>query len=62
MSGRSNEPVSIAATVTAETKHAWLLDHGGLSDEWVPKSLCRRGEEPGTFVMPEWLALERGMI
>lgn len=62
MSRRDNTPVSIKATVTAETENAWLLDFGGAADEWVPKSLVRRGDEPGTFVMPEWLAEQRGMI
>lgn len=59
---RNHEPVSVEATIVAETKHAWLLDHGAAVDAWVPKSLVTRDEDAGTFVMPEWLALERGII
>lgn len=60
---RNREPVVIEAVLEHETDHAWLLEY----DEdkppvWVPKSLCRRGDEQDTWVMPEWLAEREGLI
>lgn len=57
------EIVSVEATLQHETAGAWLLEHDeDLPPVWVPKSLCRRGDEPDTWLMPEWLAEREGMI
>lgn len=53
--------IEISATIVAETKNAWLLDHGTDTPEWIPKSQAEQVDHI-TFEMPEWLAHEKGMI
>ena len=53
--------VDIEAVLRHETDAAYLLDHGGKEPAWVPKSMVEDNGD-GTFAMPEWLALEKGMI
>lgn len=61
MSGR--DEVVVEATLQHETANAWLLEHDPeAAPVWVPKSQCRRGDEPNTWRMPEWLAEREGMI
>jgi hypothetical protein len=46
---------------------ALLLDFGGGSQEWLPKSQLEELNEPqssegvGTVLAPEWLVLEKGL-
>lgn len=42
-----------------ETELAWLLDYEG-TEYWVPKSLCILKDDEMT--LPEWLAIDKGMI
>ena len=51
----------IDATVMIDRDRAWLLDFGGDEPAWVPKSLVEDNGD-GTFTMPEWLALDKGII
>ena len=60
MTGKS-DLVDIDATVQHQTDAAYLLDHGGAAPAWVPKSQVEDNGD-GTFTMPEWLALEKGMV
>ena len=53
--------VDIDAEVRHETNDAYLLDHGGKEPAWAPKSLVEDNGD-GTFAMPEWLAIEKGMV
>ena len=55
------ELVDIDATRLHATDDAILLDHGGDDPAWVPKSLVVDNDD-GTFTMPEWLAMKKGMI
>jgi hypothetical protein len=65
-SGRS-DIVDIAAELRRETSPgdpdsgAYLI-FDGTREVWVPKALVEHDAEDGTFAMPEWLALERGLI
>jgi hypothetical protein len=54
--------IDIACTITGETGKAFRIDHGGEDDVWVPKSLCEWSTEDGTMTMPEWLAMDKGLI
>ena len=51
----------VDATCLHDTDDAFLLDHGGKDSVWVPKSLVDDNGD-GTFTMPEWLAMEKGII
>ena len=53
--------VDIAATLRHQTEKAFLLDHGGDEAVWVPISMVEDNKD-GTFTMPEWLAMEKGLI
>ena len=50
-----------------ETDSAFLLTDGSEGKDgkeirfWVPKSQCQDNED-GTFTMPEWLAIEKGIV
>ena len=57
--------IEIAVEVKARTDRA-LLVNDGLTECWVPRSQISdySGEEdsPDTIFIPEWLALEKGLI
>ena len=59
MSGES-ALVDIAAEIKVETAKAWLL-FDGAREVWVPKSQVENNGD-GTFTMPEWLALDKGLL
>ena len=59
MSGES-ALVDIAAEIKVETAKAWLL-FDGTREVWVPKSQVENNGD-GTFTMPEWLALDKGLL
>lgn len=52
------EVFDFAATIEAETDKAWLLDHGGKTPAWFPKSLTEDNGD-GTFTAPVWLCSEK---
>lgn len=54
-----NEAVEIFADIVQETDDAWCLCDGSTT-AWVPKSLVDYDGE--TFLIPEWLAKDRGLI
>ena len=51
-----------------ETEQAYLVDHGDKVDIWLPKSqttITDEATKPGAlsvFVVPRWLAKEKGII
>ena len=51
----------IEAKVVRETRDAWLLDVGNDKPVWVPKSKVEDNQD-GTFTLPEWLAIEKGIV
>ena len=61
MVGYGAKLVDIDAALNRETEHAILVDHGGHEKVWLPKSLVEDNRD-GTFTMPEWLALDKGLI
>lgn len=61
MTSGKSDLVDIDATVRHRTDSAYLLDVGGNAPVWVPKSQVEDNGD-GTFTMPEWLAMEKGMI
>ena len=44
-----------------ESEKSFLVSDGKNAC-WIPKSLVEYDTETGKFSMPEWLALERGLI
>ena len=52
--------VEIEGEVVRETERAWLIDVDG-DEIWLPKSICTDNED-GTFTVPEWLAIEKGLV
>lgn len=63
-----NDPVEVHCEIKRSTEKAYLVDHGGDEEVWLPKSQVshRESDERGSnlrvFVIPEWLAIEKGMI
>ncbi len=57
----NSDLIDIEAVLRHETDGAFLLDHEGDNPVWVPKSLVQDNGD-GAFAMPEWLALEKGLI
>ncbi len=58
----NHELVDIACIIVAETERAWKIDHGGDEECWVPKSQCEWDSETKTMTMPQWLAIDKGII
>lgn len=57
-SGRS-DLIDVACEVRRETDKAFLIFDGS-QEVWLPKALVEVSD--GEATMPEWLALERGLI
>lgn len=58
--------VDIEVEVRRETEKAVLV-HNGVSECWLPKSQVEIGERQpqsniATVTLPEWLAIEKGMV
>lgn len=60
MSGRS-DLVDIAGELRRETDKAYLI-FDGTKEVWLPKSQVEYDADDKTFAMPEWLALDKGLI
>lgn len=52
--------IEIAGELRHETPRAFLIFDGD-KEVWLPKSKVEDNHD-GTFTLPEWLALERGLI
>ena len=49
-----------SAELKNETDRAFLVN-GGDKDFWLPKRFTENNGD-GTFTIPEWLAIERGIV
>lgn len=59
------EYTEICVEIINETKAAYLVDDGGGIDVWIPKSQIQdQSVEENCSIMniPEWLAIEKGLI
>ena len=58
--------VDIEVRVVYETVDAYLVDHGGNANVWLPKPVAEFYSEDGSFTgvvtLPEWLAKEKELI
>lgn len=48
-----------AAELRHETQNAYLV-HDGEKEVWLPKSKTER--DGNTYIVPEWLAAEKGLV
>jgi hypothetical protein len=62
----TSEPVEISfEELVRETPAAFLLkmEEGIFGEKvWFPKSQCTLDEETKTIEVPEWLAIEKGLV
>lgn len=49
-----------AAELRHETEKAFLV-HDGEKEFWLPKAMTEMNGD-GTFTLPEWLAIEKGIV
>jgi hypothetical protein len=49
-----------AGTLKHETEKAFLVTDG-TKDYWLPKGMTENNGD-GTFTIPEWLAVEKGIV
>lgn len=61
VSGKS-DLIEVAGILRHETERAYLVDAGTGDPVWLPKSMVEHDESDGVFVMPEWLAIEKGLV
>ena len=59
MSSGKSDLINIACEVRRETEKATLI-FDGTKEVWLPKALVEI--EDGEATMPEWLALDKGLI
>lgn len=52
---------SIPGEVIRETEKAWLFSDG-VEKIWLPKSRCEWDEGEGMMSVPEWMAIEKGLV
>lgn len=61
----SNQEVEIACEIKRETEKAFLI-FDGKEEVWLPKSQitdqCESGGQIVSVFIPEWLAMEKGLI
>ena len=62
-----NDPVEFCGEIRHETDFAYLV-YDGVNEVWIPKSQiqeCRQINTKGNdfeIIIPEWLAIEKGVI
>lgn len=57
--------IELSGIYNHETEAAWLIDFGEQDSVWLPKSQCEVEEESDgsvTVTLPEWLAIEKGIV
>lgn len=57
----NNDTIDIAGALKGETERAYRF-YDGKETVWLPKSQCQWDGEEKTMTMPEWLAMEKGLI
>jgi len=58
---KNHDIIEIAGELHHKTEKAYLL-FDGAKEVWIAKSLSEWNETSKTMQMPEWLALENGLI
>jgi hypothetical protein len=58
---KNHDIIEIAGEVRLEREKSYLF-FDGAREAWVPKAICEWDEKDKTMQMPEWLALEKGLI
>lgn len=53
--------VDIAGEIKGETDKAYRF-FDGTRTVWLPKTQCEMDADAKTMAMPEWLAMEKGLI
>lgn len=56
---KNHDIISIPASIRHETEKAYLIDDGK-AGVWLPKSACEFDE--GELQLPEWLAIDKGLV
>ena len=63
-----HEPAEFCGELRHETDNAYLV-YDGADGVWIPKSQCQEVKKVGGkrscdwgFIIPEWLAIEKGII
>lgn len=59
---KDNDIVTIEVDLKVETKAAYGINIGEEQLVWVPKSQCEYDEDDETLQIPEWLAIEKGLV
>lgn len=58
---QSRELADISGEIHGETERAYRF-YDGKTMVWLPKSQCEWDDQSHVMTMPEWLALEKGLI
>ena len=58
----AREIIHIPGEVLHETELAYRFTDGSGDPVWLPKSQCEWDEDEEIMDMPEWLAIEKGLI
>ena len=64
----TKKEIEICLEIFKETERAFLVsDDDGDNQQWIPKSQVRSDQDCGVgdtvvFVLPEWLAIEKGFV
>lgn len=58
---RSNV-IDLEARLIGETEKARRFDFGDDKPQWLPKSQHEWDEDDQTVTLPEWIAVERGLV
>jgi len=53
--------IELTGTVKHETADAYLFSDGDV-EVWLPKSLCEWDLAAKEMTLPEWLAIDRGLV
>lgn len=48
--------------VICESELAWLVETADGDEAWLPKSECQLDEDDNSVELPEWLAIEKGLV
>ncbi len=56
-----DDAVDIDVEIRRETERAFLVFDGKI-ELWLPKRYVRNNQDDGTITIPEWLALDQGLI
>ena len=57
----NHDLIDLSGEIHGETERAWRF-YDGKETAWLPKSLCEWDEESKTMTVPEWMAIEKGLV